>query len=607
MAQNTNVVLTECGYTRTDYTALRAHVLKIPVAKIADLYYSEDSPQVEQGLERFLLDMRADLVERAIAHNPGFAEILKGARQGGAVTTQALQILVRAADVPPAAPATGDPVAKWLRPRTVMALKEEGVVTVGHLLNLIQRRGAGWWRAVPRIGLKRANVILTWLRSHETTLGKVTTFDYTPDSPPPTLILDPDLPDQLAPLGRFLLPSALDGSNGINRSVQFSFVTASNDLQAIDCYLSRYTDQTHTLRAYTKELERFLLWCVMVAGKPMSSVMAEDCKAYMVFLASPSPAFTGARAGRYTERWKPFSHTKLSDKSRRQAVLIVRAAFEWLARVRYLGGNPWAVVKEPSVVQDVNLIQIEKALPAQLWLTVVQEMRTQSQVVENVQERAALAGLLLLGDSGLRRHEAAGAQRHSLKPSKWGTSVWTMPVLGKRNKNRNVPVSSRTLDALRAHWVDRGLDFDAHHPKPELDEEGVLRGGVALLAPVNVPLHAKATKRHQAGSGNGYTADGLYKLIKTALRKIRPALLEAGIAPGDYAQLEDTSPHALRHTFGTLAAEQGMPVEVIQFILGHASVSTTSIYVQTKEKRMAEEASKYFGQETEEVDENWTR
>ena len=71
MAQNTSVVLTKVSYTRTDYTALRAHVLKIPVAKIAESYYSEDSPQVEQGLERFLLDMRTDLVERAIVHNLG--------------------------------------------------------------------------------------------------------------------------------------------------------------------------------------------------------------------------------------------------------------------------------------------------------------------------------------------------------------------------------------------------------------------------------------------------------------------------------------------------------------------------------------------------------
>lgn len=58
MSQHTSVALPEQTYNRTDYTALRAYVLKIPVQRIADLYYSEDSPQLKQGLERWLLDMR---------------------------------------------------------------------------------------------------------------------------------------------------------------------------------------------------------------------------------------------------------------------------------------------------------------------------------------------------------------------------------------------------------------------------------------------------------------------------------------------------------------------------------------------------------------------
>jgi hypothetical protein len=41
-----------------------------PQISIADLYYSDDSPQVEMGLERFLLAMRADLIERCIVNNP---------------------------------------------------------------------------------------------------------------------------------------------------------------------------------------------------------------------------------------------------------------------------------------------------------------------------------------------------------------------------------------------------------------------------------------------------------------------------------------------------------------------------------------------------------
>lgn len=50
MAQNSNIELAELTYDRSDYTALRAHCLEIPLQRIADLYYSEDSPQVEQGL-----------------------------------------------------------------------------------------------------------------------------------------------------------------------------------------------------------------------------------------------------------------------------------------------------------------------------------------------------------------------------------------------------------------------------------------------------------------------------------------------------------------------------------------------------------------------------
>jgi len=69
MAQNTNVELPELAYNRADYTALRAYCLKIPLQPIANLYYSVDSPQVEQGLERWLIDMRTRLIERAIEHN----------------------------------------------------------------------------------------------------------------------------------------------------------------------------------------------------------------------------------------------------------------------------------------------------------------------------------------------------------------------------------------------------------------------------------------------------------------------------------------------------------------------------------------------------------
>lgn len=37
-------------------------------------------------------------------------------------------------------------------------------------------------------------------------------------------------------------------------------------------------------------------------------------------------------------------------------------------------------------------------------------------------------------------------------------------------------------------------------------------------------------------------------------------------------QLAATSPHALRHTFGTQAVAADMPLDVVQRLLGHASL-----------------------------------
>jgi hypothetical protein len=46
------------------------------------------------------------------------------------------------------------------------------------------------------------------------------------------------------------------------------------------------------------------------------------------------------------------------------------------------------------------------------------------------------------------------------------------------------------------------------------------------------------------------------------------------------------SMHAFRHTFGTLAAAEDVPVDVIQRMLGHRSLQTTTIYVQAEKRRM---------------------
>jgi integrase len=46
-------------------------------------------------------------------------------------------------------------------------------------------------------------------------------------------------------------------------------------------------------------------------------------------------------------------------------------------------------------------------------------------------------------------------------------------------------------------------------------------------------------------------------------------MVDKGFSLEDLAALSKASPHALRHTFGTLAVADGMPIDVAQVVLGH--------------------------------------
>ncbi|MGX5715499.1 tyrosine-type recombinase/integrase [Arthrobacter sp. MAHUQ-56] len=54
-------------------------------------------------------------------------------------------------------------------------------------------------------------------------------------------------------------------------------------------------------------------------------------------------------------------------------------------------------------------------------------------------------------------------------------------------------------------------------------------------------------------------------------------------------QLENITPHRFRHTFATEMLEKGVPIEVVQKLLGHRSLSSTQIYATTTDRRMRAE------------------
>ena len=602
MAQNDFVAIPAARYTRADFTALRAHLNKIPLERIADLYYTEDA-LTDLGiisttdLRSRIETLRDAIIARATVENPHIAEMLHGARRTQRWSRSLVDHLFHVGEQDASTPKKTDPLSAWLKPRVAAALKPEGVSTLAQLITLIEIRGAGWWKPIPRIGERKAAALINWLQQHEGALGSVAAFTNEVIPTGELVVLDPYI-RAMVPLDRATLPAQLSGQHGENRNQTFPLIAARNDLEAIEAYLYKYRGQEKTRRAYQKELERFLLWCIYECRIPMSSVLVGECEAYKDFLADPASEWIGRKTIRMSKDWRPFSG-KLSPASQRYAMQAIRSFFEWLVRVRYLAGNPWVAVADPRVAQEINVIQIEKALSGELWVKLVNILDVRSSESEEAhraryklrgagakmklaaQFKLVRATLLLLGDGGLRREEAATALRSRLKPVPNTPDLWELDVLGKRNKWRTVFLPTRAANAIEAHWQDRGEDFTF----------GMVE--TPLLSPIAIPKTKASDDKFGNGESAGFTPDGLYGAVKSVLSRIADDD-ELDLDEWERNTLRTAGPHAFRHTFGTQAAAGNVPLDVLQKVLGHASLQTTTIYVQAEKKRSIDEFGGFF-------------
>ena len=66
------------------------------------------------------------------------------------------------------------------------------------------------------------------------------------------------------------------------------------------------------------------------------------------------------------------------------------------------------------------------------------------------------------------------------------------------------------------------------------------------------------------------------RLSRTSFYRLFHRVLAAGGAAG-----RGITPHALRHTFGTMLCAKGVPVPYVKELLGHEDIGSTMIYVHS--------------------------
>jgi len=122
-------------------------------------------------------------------------------------------------------------------------------------------------------------------------------------------------------------------------------------------------------------------------------------------------------------------------------------------------------------------------------------------------------------------------------------------VFGKGNKERLVPFGEEA-----AHWLGRYLA----EVRPE------------LLGPRQTVALFVTSSGTNAGSGMSRVM--FWNIVKKYA-------LQAGIATAP-------SPHTLRHAFATHLLNHGADLRAVQMLLGHADISTTTIYTHVARERL---------------------
>lgn len=385
---------------------------------------------------------------------------------------------------------------------------------------------------------------------------------------------------RLKPIERFAgLDPSLDGRNGQNRAARTLLqIDAEDDLAALRCFLNEYRDSPGTLRTYTKECERLLLWATVHRGKALSSLSRQDFEAFLDFLGDPQPAeiWCGPRAARHSPAWKPFVGP-LSETAKVNALAVLNSMMTYLVDAGYLAGNPLGLIrqrrKKVSRVTDITL-KIERFLDDQMWQAlnhVIEAMPRQSEPERNAYERNRFIIALLM----MLAPRAGELETHCMNSFREVRGRWWWYVIGKGDKPARVPVPNDMLEALMRYRRHLGLT-----PLPAPDDE------TPLLLSLKGNRGITARRLNQV----------LKDLFSAAALELEPR------APHKAEKLRRASAHWGRHTSITAQVDHGLSRHLVQKNARHGDARTTDLYIHDDDERWHDESQRHRMHWTEGTD-----
>ena len=265
----------------------------------------------------------------------------------------------------------------------------------------------------------------------------------------------------------------------------------------------------HTVIAYKNDLAQFFVFISQNPDKQLNDISHHDIRSWMVELMNDN----------------------CGPRTINRKIATLRKYFKFLMQEKILEINPASRVQTPKIT---------KQLP-----TVIEDEKLSKMLDDEITFKNDFKGLRdklvveLLFGTGIRLAELIG-----LKDDDYNHYEGTIKVLGKRNKERIIPINTQLKHLLKDYLVLKKNEvFDNNSLSLIVTDKG---------------------------------ADAYPKLIYLIVHKYL-----SGISTQN-----KLSPHVLRHTFATTLLNKGADLNAIKELLGHANLSATQVYTHNSVERL---------------------
>lgn len=222
----------------------------------------------------------------------------------------------------------------------------------------------------------------------------------------------------------------------------------------------------------------------------------------------------------------------ITNRSVNRKVSSLKAYYKFLLKTRQIEVNPLAKHKALKITKKIQVPFSEKEIEEVLKLINTVDG------FEGVRNKLIVE---LFYTTGMRRAELV-----QLKTGDISTAERTVKVLGKRNKERIIPLLPSVIQTLQAYLSER-------------ENLEVITDSDYLL------LSKKGSKIYETL---------VYRVINSYFSKASEKVKK--------------SPHILRHSFATHLLNEGADLNAVKELLGHSSLASTQVYTHSSIAQLKE-------------------